>query len=562
MPRPRAILPLQNLIYRIVTGLLISLSLLIGGCGAGSGATEQSTSARIRLETMLDQALQIGMSHSDLTSIFDQKKLLDSSSEPFELFDSQPATRYHQNLTRRYQQLTVQTQRIITTTTQKTRVQAQRDLQHFEKSLVTSQNKLNMLYFQTQYRQNQQGFSRARFPRDYSAISESARTGAEALDQVQPIIRQMDTFGTAITAIQKDRLDTSALQKYYTLDQQKLNLLKTPDDAQKLQDSITAQQQQLIVSDTLAIPYLAHARLNDFQLQITQLKQYGVNVTKYQQKFQSDQQHMQSAHSRQDFQNFSPVIMKDMGSMRTDLLKMQDDALIKQFHQEVKSWTRSHMYHDPHDRHYYAYTAGYQEKGTGGDLDTAFSNAQTANDFRAVQDLARGALLNFEMLKSNFEDHTPSNQPHKADQTLINYYKLQNSQVMVISMTEQTMRIYNHGKLQHTFSVTTGRYERPSEAGMWKVLDRKSPFTFVSDDSQDSPFYYEPSPVSYAIQYEVNGYFIHDAPWRNIYGPGTQFPHPDAPGAETGSHGCINLARPDEKWIFNNTGWDTTVIVY
>ena len=44
-----------------------------------------------------------------------------------------------------------------------------------------------------------------------------------------------------------------------------------------------------------------------------------------------------------------------------------------------------------------------------------------------------------------------------------------------------------------------------------------------------------------------DGYYIHDAPWRYCFGPGTNVPHicSNANGVgETDSHGCVNVPTP------------------
>lgn len=47
------------------------------------------------------------------------------------------------------------------------------------------------------------------------------------------------------------------------------------------------------------------------------------------------------------------------------------------------------------------------------------------------------------------------------------------------------------------------------------------------------------------MQFRSDGYYIHDAPWRPYYGPGTDLPHMDPDmdpdgTVRAGSHGCVN----------------------
>jgi len=55
---------------------------------------------------------------------------------------------------------------------------------------------------------------------------------------------------------------------------------------------------------------------------------------------------------------------------------------------------------------------------------------------------------------------------------------------------------------------------------------------------------------------------IHDASWRAVYGPGTEYPHYDPYGENVGTHGCVNVPYNAEVWLWNWTPVGTPVIVY
>ena len=161
---------------------------------------------------------------------------------------------------------------------------------------------------------------------------------------------------------------------------------------------------------------------------------------------------------------------------------------------------------------------------------------------------------------------TPYNQMHTTDTQMLSHYNLTKKQVLVVSLAEQAMRVYQNGKLVNSYHVTTGRQELPSLPGVWSVLDRRSPVIFSAAEPKGSPFWFPDTPISYAILYHFGGYFVHDAPWRANFGPGTQFPHQDASGTtaynfadkHTGwdSHGCINenckKASLAGWWVYNH----------
>ena len=178
---------------------------------------------------------------------------------------------------------------------------------------------------------------------------------------------------------------------------------------------------------------------------------------------------------------------------------------------------------------------------------------------------AHNALFNLHMMEADYNDKTSYDQVHATDLQLIKHYQL-TGQIIIVSLAEQAMRLYQNGKLVHAFLVTTGRPERPSLPGLWSIQARLSPTIFKSSDPRGSPYWYPDTPIHYAMLYHAGGYFIHDAWWRNTYGPGTQFPHADASGdqafAGNGSHGCINLPEGQAAWLYGHTDLNTSMVVY
>ena len=132
---------------------------------------------------------------------------------------------------------------------------------------------------------------------------------------------------------------------------------------------------------------------------------------------------------------------------------------------------------------------------------------------------------------SRRNDHTPYNVMHETDMEMIQHYQLQ-GQIVVISLVEQAMRVYQNGQLVRAFSITTGRPELPSMPGIWQELYRSSPATLVSAFPNNSPYWFPKTRVNYAILYQTGGHLIVDSSWRGTYGPGTQFPHRDATGIQ------------------------------
>jgi lipoprotein-anchoring transpeptidase ErfK/SrfK len=121
--------------------------------------------------------------------------------------------------------------------------------------------------------------------------------------------------------------------------------------------------------------------------------------------------------------------------------------------------------------------------------------------------------------------------------------------MILISLSGQWLFAFQDGRRLLDTPVTTGRPELPTPTGTYHVLAKYSPYEFISPWPVGSPYYYPPSMTNYALEFRADGYFIHDAPWRNVYGPGTNLPHND-PGDPFGSHGCVNVPFPAQKKLF------------
>jgi lipoprotein-anchoring transpeptidase ErfK/SrfK len=103
---------------------------------------------------------------------------------------------------------------------------------------------------------------------------------------------------------------------------------------------------------------------------------------------------------------------------------------------------------------------------------------------------------------------------------------------ILVSISQQHMWGYEHGRVVVDTVVVTGRPELPTPTGIYHVFAKYSPYKFVSPWPRASPYYYDPLLSNYAMEYESGGYFIHDAPWRTDWAAGAN--------ERDGSHGCVN----------------------
>lgn len=111
---------------------------------------------------------------------------------------------------------------------------------------------------------------------------------------------------------------------------------------------------------------------------------------------------------------------------------------------------------------------------------------------------------------------------------------------ITISLARERLRAWCGQSVVLVSPVTTGNSTLPTPAGYFRVFAKRSPYTFISPWPKGNSKWYPTSKVSYAMEFLGGGYFIHDAPWRGVYGKGTNSSGP--PGTNYGgTHGCVNI---------------------
>jgi lipoprotein-anchoring transpeptidase ErfK/SrfK len=132
--------------------------------------------------------------------------------------------------------------------------------------------------------------------------------------------------------------------------------------------------------------------------------------------------------------------------------------------------------------------------------------------------------------------------------------------LIIVSLARQTLYAYDGDKLVLQTLVTTGNPSLPTPAGSYTIMAKYHPFQFVSPWPPSSPFWYPPSWVSYAMLFRAGGYFLHDAPWRSVFGPGSN--GPGQPGTNYGgTHGCVNIPPDATYFLWNWAPVGTLVLV-
>lgn len=233
--------------------------------------------------------------------------------------------------------------------------------------------------------------------------------------------------------------------------------------------------------------------------------------------------------------------------------------------QESINWGSQHTYYDSYNGQ--TYSLGYEYQTIAYyPTQNLLNSARTVADYQYIIGQLNGWLADFSAYTANSDDPTPYNQVHATDLRLMQQNDETYGQVIVISLAEQAMRVYEDGRLLNAFLVVTGMPGHASLPGNWRIESKLTNITFVSGKQPGQDGYYPPTPIAYAMQYHSDGYFIHQSWWRSQFGPGNQFPHLDTRGtlfANEGSHGCVNMSTADVVWLYNFAQANSTkVLIY
>jgi lipoprotein-anchoring transpeptidase ErfK/SrfK len=131
---------------------------------------------------------------------------------------------------------------------------------------------------------------------------------------------------------------------------------------------------------------------------------------------------------------------------------------------------------------------------------------------------------------------------------------------IVVSLSKQRLNAYVGQRLVYSSPITTGNPRLPTPPGRYSIFAKYHPYRFVSPWPVGSPYWYAPSWTSYAMQFRADGYFIHDAPWRSVFGPFSN--GAGQPGTNYGgTHGCVNAPVSAAQFVYTWAPVGTRVVV-
>lgn len=130
-----------------------------------------------------------------------------------------------------------------------------------------------------------------------------------------------------------------------------------------------------------------------------------------------------------------------------------------------------------------------------------------------------------------------------------------------INLTTQSMAAYEGSRQVRVSLITSGRPELPTPTGRYEVIAQLRDYVFRSPWPKESEWWYPDSPTNFALRFRYGGLYIHDAPWRTEYGPGTNGSGKTG-DARTGSHGCVNVPYSMMVWMFSWSQIGTPILIH
>ena len=418
--------------------------------------------------------------------------------------------------------------------------------------------------YQARLDQGQQALATAKTIADYAHVDAFLTAQLTALRTMDPAYQQFQAFGSLLRSLRLAGIPSALGEAAYVQDAQAFRDAAPAARYAALVSVIAAQTQQVLTAQAARLPPAGKAMLDQMGKQADALLRSGdaVDAKDLQRRLDSDAKSLASASQPADYLALAQTLDTQIQNVTLPLLRMQTQQDLNALHQlVVQSGSRTTL--DQFNGLRYPAAYEYADKDVGyGKMQKEFQAAKTVADVQRADDDITMMTNSLHALLDDQNDKTPPSKPHATDLRLLRGDGLTRGKVIVVSLVEQAARFYDNGKLVYWSYVTTGRIELPSPPGLHFAMNKAAPVLFTSPEPRSSPFWFEPTPVKYAIEYADGGDFLHDAWWRNQFGPGTNLPHYDPIAFNGGSHGCINFPLKAMQWVYPWTQVGTPVLVY
>ncbi|MHB8644486.1 MAG: L,D-transpeptidase family protein [Thermomicrobiales bacterium] len=120
-----------------------------------------------------------------------------------------------------------------------------------------------------------------------------------------------------------------------------------------------------------------------------------------------------------------------------------------------------------------------------------------------------------------------------------------------VNLKTQHLVAYEGNAVAQQFDVTSGTPKNPTPTGVFQLFAKVKSERMKGDIGL--PTQYDIKNVPWTMYFAGGGYAIHGAPWRSVYGPGTEL---------DGSHGCLNSPVSQADILYQWAPLGTTVIIH
>ncbi|HEX8995784.1 MAG TPA: L,D-transpeptidase [Ktedonobacterales bacterium] len=533
------------------------LTMLLSGCGSSASQTLAAQN-KMKLDRELAHArTDLALPDSMLHPIEAQEQTIASGAGGWNYNYQDAATNYGL--------LYTQLLGVEQTASETLKTQASADLKAFSDALSarSSQGFSETEIYRGRLQQAIADLGAAQRPGDYARVDTFIRQQTEALNSMGPAYDKLQELNKVILAVSAAGYNSVLAQTLYQQDLSAFTNASSADRYASLVGVIDGQITQIEADQTEALPYIGSTLLDQFQASIDLLKSYGQPTANFQSQHDDDQRQLQAAKSFADYLTLSQAINKQAAAMTLPLMRGLALRELRTLQRDINYVNGNFSQVDPaNGQSYpdaYEYSNPFQSAGV---VSAELQSARTVNDYQAAYFQAFTLDTNLHALLDNLKDKTPHYLPHATDLTLLRTYSLLHGRVVVVALREQTARFYQDGKLVFWSYVTTGGVDTPSVPGLNYAMVKLQHTVFTSPDPPGSPLWYAPTPINYAIEYALYGYFLHDAWWRAEFGPYTNLPHWDPAAFNGGSHGCVNFPLNQMSNVYSWVNLGTPVILY
>lgn len=120
-----------------------------------------------------------------------------------------------------------------------------------------------------------------------------------------------------------------------------------------------------------------------------------------------------------------------------------------------------------------------------------------------------------------------------------------------VNLKTQHLVAYEGNAIVQQFDITSGTPKNSTPPGVFQLFAKVKSERMRGDIGL--PTQYDIKNVPWTMYFAGGGYAIHGAPWRNVYGPGTEV---------DGSHGCVNSPVEQVATLYQWAPLGTTVVIH